>query len=92
MDKINLPCASNTLRIALNVVCAILRSIFLHNPLTELLPLVVPDSNLLPLLTRAVLATVNVSNPVIMRLVFEVRPPETVLCKCALLSMLVDCT
>lgn len=82
--------ANNTSKTALNAVCPILRPIFLYNPLTKLLPLLVPGSNVLPLHTRAVLATVNVPDPFIVRLVFKVCPPETVLCQCALFCVLAD--
>lgn len=57
----------------------ILVSVLSHNPFAELFPLVVPLADILGLYTIAMLCTVNVSHPVLIGLVFKVRPPKTVL-------------
>lgn len=60
---------------SVNLYCLVLGPVFVHNPLAEVLPVLVPGLNVLSLGTSSVLAAVNILDPIIVRLVFEICPP-----------------
>ena len=66
-----------------NVLCFsfVLIAILINDPLTEHFPFLVPLAQSLGFDAFAVLASVDVQNPLGMGLIFEIGPSDTVLCK-----------
>lgn len=82
MDEIIAYCLShvyNRTHQIIRLLFSVSLSEFIHNPLAELFPLLVPVLNVLCLDAVPILTTVNVANPLFIGLVLEVRPPKAVL-------------